>query len=444
VRPNRVLDAAELPDLIDASRAYRATGLDLKKQTALSEAMVESLLERKPDWPTEPGWQAPIDGLRYLNIKGTSITDHAAATIAKMTPLQVLILNDHITDEGLKTIAAGLVNLVKFRPGGPAITNKGLAALRGLRHLHRLNLSDTSVTDEGLPQLSGLPLIEIDLPATVGDGALGPLSQIPTLVHLELAKTHITAQGIQSLTQFSKLHTLFVGRQLDDKGTEFLVQIPTLRRLDLTRSRVTDTGVKTLSALLDLQELALTGTGVTDQGLAALKSLRRLRFLEVSDTRVTIDGIGPLAGLPELDVVSLTHTGPLKLRDLKPLGKLPALKTVIINGNPLKHEAMDYIRRAYRPRPEVQALPWVHTAWAAETPPALSDDADVAALVTKSSAGVQADSGLQRIYDVQSELDDIVTDEPAAKKIALGQDYDPKSFLGEFTVQAATPRHHHD
>ncbi len=78
-----------------------------------------------------------------------------------MTPLQVLILNDVITDHGLQTIATALTNLVKFRPGGPLITDRGMNALSNLHKLHRLDLSDTSVTALGLNALKGLPLIEV-------------------------------------------------------------------------------------------------------------------------------------------------------------------------------------------------------------------------------------------------------------------------------------------
>ncbi len=48
------------------------------------------------------------------------------------------------------------------------------------------------------------------------DDALAVLVTMPTLVHLEMVKAPVTDQGVASLRNFTRLHTLFIGSQLDD------------------------------------------------------------------------------------------------------------------------------------------------------------------------------------------------------------------------------------
>jgi hypothetical protein len=433
IRPKSTLQKENLPFFFDAVRAYRATGLDLKNQKAVDDAALPFLLQSNPEWPLEPGWRQLLDGLRYLNLRGSSVTDAGAATLSRMIPLQVLILNNAITDSGLRTLATALTNLVKFRPGGPAITDAGASSFSGLHKLHRLDLSETSITGKGLRALTPLPLIEVDLGPAMADDALAVLKNIPTLVHIEMAKTKITDKGVEFLQKFSQLHTLFIAGQLDDRGVQTLIQIPTLRRLDISNSRITDKGLTALSALSDLEELGLTHTAISDQGLKALSSMMKLRFLEVSNTSVTISGLAQLSELPALDVVSFSHKGELTLGDLKPLGQLKALRTVIINGSPLKHEALLYLLHNAAQATPPQVSRWVGLAYAEDAIP-LNDTTDVAQLMDKGSPNALHDTGLHRIHDVEADLDHVIPD-VAAPRVTIPQDT-ADNFIGEFNVSA--------
>src|SRR6185437_1925262 len=107
-----------------------------------------------------------------------------------------LIAGDRLTDAGLRPLARSLAHLIEFRPGGPAITDAGLDWLKGLRALRRLDLSGAAVTDKGLRALKSLPLVQISLPATVGDDGLKNLRAIRTLAWIEMAKTRATPRGV--------------------------------------------------------------------------------------------------------------------------------------------------------------------------------------------------------------------------------------------------------
>src|SRR6185437_14953947 len=91
VRSSAALTPAAAPMFIEAARAVGASGLDLRNQPALADAALAQINAESAGWPLEPGWRRLSDGLRYLNIKGTAVTDAGAADLAQMTSLQALI-----------------------------------------------------------------------------------------------------------------------------------------------------------------------------------------------------------------------------------------------------------------------------------------------------------------------------------------------------------------
>ena len=133
---------------------------------------------------------------------------------------------------------------------GGAVTDAGLAHLRGFSRLQWLFLSGTRVTDEGLAHLRGLSkLYHLDLSGTrVTDAGLAHLRDLSELVVLNLSSTRATDAGLAHMRGLSRLHWLF-----------------------LSGTRVTDEGLVHLRGLSKLQSLELSSTRVTDEGAAALK-----------------------------------------------------------------------------------------------------------------------------------------------------------------------------
>jgi len=133
--------------------------------------------------------------------------------------------------------------------------------------------------------------------------------------------------------------------------------------------------------------------------------------------------------------------GTLKLRDLRPLGALPALKTLIINGAPLRHEAVDYLHK--HAQPQARTFFWEALAYAESMIPLpMTDDTDVVHLTQKRSPMAMSDVGLRRIHDVESDLDHVIPD-VGHSKIAANEDT-PQNFLGEFSVNATPSKPIHD
>jgi uncharacterized membrane protein len=118
--------------------------------------------------------------------------------------------------------------------------------------------------------------------AQVDDGELrqlGPVAE--NIVLLDLARTHITDAGLQSLPA-----------------------MPNLARLEIQETNTGDPGLQWVGNLPALEVLNLYNTHVTDKGLSRLASLKKLRRVYVWRTQVTEAGVQALhKRLPQLDIV---------------------------------------------------------------------------------------------------------------------------------------------
>jgi Leucine Rich Repeat (LRR) protein len=414
------LSFANLPELLRLVQAREIPGVDLSGQRDISDPDMDSMSKVQ---------------LRFLNLAGTGVSDRGLGNLfALRDSLKVLLLNAAITDEGLASMTR-FGRLIELGLADSHVTDKGMEVLKGFERLQRLDLGGTVVTDKGLAALAELPLAQLRLGPRVTDAGMAALRSITTLEQIDLAQTAVTEAGLQYLSGKPRLHTLFAGPKMTDQGVATLAAMRSLRRLDLSHAAITDGAVKSLARLKGLEELALSQTRVSDAAVASLLTLPHLRYLEISDTRVSLEGLRRLAGLKSLQVLSFSTTGKVTLGDVKPLGKLPALQALIINGFPLPSEAMEYIR-GRGPKPKENAGLWrvlVPDAEAAERP--LSDAVDVAVLThTAEAAAVsgEAYTGLKRIHHVESELDEVI---PAPSTMNVDNEQDTqKNFLGEFSA----------
>ena len=157
----------------------------------------------------------------------------------------------------------------------------GLAKLRGLTRMKRVNVTSPSVTDADLAILGQLPELEsIWLTgADIGDAGLAQLAGLRKLVALNLANTpRVTDLGFEHLSPIlPPLKSLELARTgVGDPSMRLVGQFQGLTDLDISRTRVTDDGVARLSKLVNLHSLGLGGTAITDRGLASLQDLTRL------------------------------------------------------------------------------------------------------------------------------------------------------------------------
>lgn len=157
----------------------------------------------------------------------------------------------------------------RFEPGA-------LALLAGLKRLHFLSFSNSSLSGDDLSDLARLKYLwrldlgscsfaEADLERFAEPGAL------PKLTDLWLENTALTDAALPLIARLSGLEWLIVG------GT-----------------RITDAGLEPLRALPRLRVLWVNNTEVSDAGLLQLDALRRLSALNIRNSKATPAGLEAL------------------------------------------------------------------------------------------------------------------------------------------------------
>lgn len=159
---------------------------------------------------------------------------------------------------------------------------RNLVALRGLANLQTLNLSGTSVTDDGIAHLTRLgKLRTLYLNGTrISDGCVPSLIQMASLRELSFDHTGITDLGVTGVSEMTRIERLYLkDTEVTNAGLEQIQRLSGLIWLQLSRTRISDDGLVHLKALKKLRELDVGETVVTQAGLAELKlALPKVRF----------------------------------------------------------------------------------------------------------------------------------------------------------------------
>lgn len=269
------------------------------------------------DWIAELGGKAehdPTGNVVAANLRGSWINDAEMIGLARLPHLERLDLSHtRITDEGmlhLKT-APKITDLNLFY--AELLTDQGLTAIREWKHLKRLNLRGTRISD----------------------GTLEIVSRLTGLEALDIANTQVTDNGLDRLITLTSLRELALGRgRLNENALEVLRMLPTLTHLDLSGARaappdmgrrrgaggampesmvramaelkdlrvlrvgysnISGDGLKILSALEKVEKLGLEScTRIDDEAAAELANWKSLRYVDLQETRVTPQGVEAL------------------------------------------------------------------------------------------------------------------------------------------------------
>jgi hypothetical protein len=200
-------------------------------------------------------------------IEKTTFTDDALRQIARFQHLKVLALaGGHITDGGLKRIAAlkeleGLV-LRDARLVSP----EGMAELVKLPHLRRLELTN----------------------APIGDAGFARLAAMQTLEELSVEGSQLSVESLDVAARLPKLKSL---------------------SLDLGNHGIGRESLLSLHALRNLKRLSLRCSEISDEALLEMKSLKNLRLLSLGDSRVSQRALASLRrSLPHLAIKTAQQT----------------------------------------------------------------------------------------------------------------------------------------
>ncbi|HQU44821.1 MAG TPA: protein kinase [Pirellulales bacterium] len=208
-------------------------------------------------------------------------------------------------------LPAGEFRLTVVHLGGNRrVTQAGLAAFQGTKHLLDINVDN---------RCSGIT-----------DASLANFEDNKGLKSLNLWHARISAAGLRHFKDCSALQWIALGGWIKDKDMIFFKEflgLSNLIMLQLHRTSVGDTGLANLRGADNLRQINLDGTKVTDAGLrifekhqkvtwmtlpdtaigdaglAWLRECRGLRGLNVSRTKVTAAGVESLKrALPECKI----------------------------------------------------------------------------------------------------------------------------------------------
>jgi hypothetical protein len=157
---------------------------------------------------------------------------------------------------------------------GAALEDEDLRHLRALPALRSLNLRGTPITDAGLAHLAGLAeLTFLELRGTKVS-ALG-LPRLPTnLETLKLSDTAVAGRDLPLLPAMPELRKLSLNfLNLGDVDVDALNAYPSLRHLELDRSTVSAAGLERILALNpELTRVEVRNTAVTKEDVARLSA----------------------------------------------------------------------------------------------------------------------------------------------------------------------------
>jgi endonuclease YncB( thermonuclease family)/Leucine-rich repeat (LRR) protein len=267
--PPRIADEREARKLIATHNGHSA---------ALA-AVVERIVKDLPD-------------VRVLDFSRSALSDESCATLAGLKSLEELTLGRNVTDAGLAHLKR-LPRLRKLDATWATVSDAGLKHVAHLTELedfsveHSRAQSPTArITDEGLNHLKGLKKLRC----------------------LSLNSTEATDAFLEYLGTLTELDQLQLwGTKVTDEGLKHLKGLKKLRRLTLHDTPITDAGLGHLSGLTHLEVVELGGTRITNAGLPHLKGFANLAYLDIRNTEVTDTGLEHLWGLQKLQVAYLPH-----------------------------------------------------------------------------------------------------------------------------------------
>jgi Leucine Rich repeat len=234
-----------------------------------------------------------------------------------------------------------LTTLTTYRGG---ITDQALGHLTKVKSLRHLELDVSPVTDAGLEALAGLPHLESlilrHLPVT--DEGLKTVARLPALKKLSLAALQITPAGILALRD-SPVEEL---DWWDDHRPRlaylpYVRKLKNLKRLNLSSHRVADEVAGQLREIQTLETLDLHDHRLSDEGLRQLSELINLRELNLSlgyeqyrrdyKNPISDRGLEHLTRLDELRALALSNTA-VKDAGLWQVAKLRQLRSLGLGG----------------------------------------------------------------------------------------------------------------
>ena len=226
--------------------------------------------------------------LHSLSLQGCDEVDNILEWVSILPNLRRLdITNSSVSDEGVKFLV-NLENLEElFACGCYKITTIGfqyIAKLKSLQHLDLRQPTTDNITDDGFLHITTMVNLRVLCVQECREVSRDALMNVGRLVGLE--------------------HLCLRACDVTDEVVNVIIGLANLRVLDLAWIRsdvLTTNGLIQLSKCVNLEELKLERTGVTDEVLSFLALVPKLKSLNLSECyRVTNTGLAFLSGIDDV------------------------------------------------------------------------------------------------------------------------------------------------
>jgi internalin A len=279
------------------------------------------LLAVDTDWITRLGGKMerdPSGRIVAVNLRGSWINDAEMIDLARLPDLERLDLSHtRISDEGMLNLkpAAKIKDLKLFY--SEWITDQGMTAIKGWKHLTRLNVRGTRISDSTLEIVSHMPGLEA----------------------LDVAQTEITDLGLEHLVALINLKELSLGRgRLSNIALATLRMLPTLTYLDLSGARPTPP---------DTPGGRSGGASMPEETLKAIAELKELRVLHLGFSTITPDALRRLgSSLDKVEKLGLQGCSRVDDTALIELAKWKSLKYLDVQEAPVTEMGLAELRKA--------------------------------------------------------------------------------------------------
>ncbi len=193
--------------------------------------------------------------LKHLNLTATDISNKGLESVARMTGIRELILEElpAMDDESI-IILGPLKNLYKLHMRGAKLTARGIKALAAFPLLSDFCVSHTDADDEYLRALSGLEGLAV----------------------LNLDESNLSLAGCSNFKQMKKLSKLFLqGCNIDDKRAAAIARAPNVAAITLAKNPLSDVGLAEFEKCPNLLGLDVNECkNITDKGIAHFRSAK--------------------------------------------------------------------------------------------------------------------------------------------------------------------------
>ena len=305
--------------------------------------------------PPGPAWlRRPIGDEYFQEVASVTldgpVTAETMAAIGSLDRLESIYFKNAPTIGGGLATLRGLSRLKRVNITSPAVTDADLAILGRSRNLELVWLTGADITDSGLSHLVGLSkLAALDLndsPKLTDAVAENLVPTLPSLKSLELIGSAITDATLASLGRRPGLNSLDVSRtKVTDAGIAHLSSQIDLELLRLNDTAVTDEGIKNLKGLTRLRALHLDRTAITDAGMVHLGAMPELFQLNLRGTRITGEGFAHLEKLPKLGFLRLDQSATIDA-GMPHLAKLPSLRQLFLGQTQVSDEGLVQLQGA--------------------------------------------------------------------------------------------------